>query len=202
MQLIHLKIFFLRPWFAYSLDNNDAQVKQGEIEPTLSITIEEGETKEQSKRGKIEPSRSITIEEDETKEQSKREKIEPSLSNTIEEDKTKEQSSQTSYSPLRIAASNGIVEIFDNMLKVYPQVIEEISKDEQNILHVAISHRQREIFKRIKKMKMIINRLASRIDNKGYTILHHVADISNYHRGNQPGPAFQLQQELKWFEVS
>ena len=128
---------------------------------------------------------------------------EPSQSMKIIEDETKEQSNQTSYSPLLIAASNGIVEIFDNMLKVYPQGIEHISKDEQNILHVAISHRQREIFKRIKKMKMImINRLATRIDNKGYSILHHVADMSYYQGGNQPGPAFQLQLELKWFEVS
>jgi hypothetical protein len=38
------------------LDNNEAQVKQGEIEASLSITIEEDETKEQSKRGKIETS--------------------------------------------------------------------------------------------------------------------------------------------------
>ncbi|XP_023870307.1 ankyrin repeat-containing protein NPR4 [Quercus suber] len=108
---------------------------------------------------------------------------------------------QTSYTPLLIAASKGIVEIVDNMIEVYPQGIEHTSSNEQNILHVAISHRKKEIFQRMKKMKTIMTyRLASRIDKKGYTILHHVADTKNYDGGHQPGPAFQLQEELKWFK--
>lgn len=120
---------------------------------------------------------------------------------TIEEQT--DDTNQTSYTPLLIAASKGIVEIVDNMIELYPQGIEHTSSNEQNILHVAISHRKKEIFQRMKKMKTIMTRrLASRIDKKGYTILHHVADTKNYDGGHQPGPAFQLQEELKWFKVS
>jgi hypothetical protein len=64
---------------------------------------------------------------------------------------------------------------------VHPQAIEHVTKDEENILHVAIKYRQREIFRLVKKMKIIMgSRLVSRIDNRGYTILHHVADTRNY----------------------
>jgi hypothetical protein len=104
--------------------------------------------------------------------------------------------------PLLIAAREGIVEIVDEILKEHPQAIEHVTKDEENILHVAIRFRQMEIFRRVKKMKAIMEcRLASRIDNKGYTILHHVADMGNYDGGTKAGPALQLQEELKWLEV-
>uniref|UniRef100_A0A7N2LU38 PGG domain-containing protein n=2 Tax=Quercus lobata TaxID=97700 RepID=A0A7N2LU38_QUELO len=119
-------------------------------------------------------------------------------SNPIE--KQEQQTDQTSYTPLLIAASKGIVEIFDCMIGVNPQGIEHISRDEENILHVAINHRRKEIFQRIKEKKTMTRRLASRIDKKGYTILHHAADMKSYDRGPQPAPVFQLQEELKWFE--
>ncbi|XP_059437027.1 ankyrin repeat-containing protein NPR4-like [Corylus avellana] len=107
----------------------------------------------------------------------------------------------SNYIPLLIAASEGIVEIVNEILQVYPQAIEHVTKDEENILHVAIKYRQMEIFRRVKKMKIIRDcRLVSRIDNRGYTILHHVADTEKYDGGNKAGPALQLQAELKWLE--
>ncbi|XP_041028405.1 uncharacterized protein LOC121268279 [Juglans microcarpa x Juglans regia] len=51
-------------------------------------------------------------------------------------------SEQEPYTPLLIAATDGIVEIVDEILQQHPQAIEHLSKDEENILHVAISHRQ------------------------------------------------------------
>jgi hypothetical protein len=96
----------------------------------------------------------------------------------------------SNYTPLLIAASAGIVEIVDEILKVHPQAIEHVTKDEENILHVAIKYRQREIFRLVKKMKIIMgSRLVSRIDKRGYTILHHVADTRNYDGGIEAGPA-------------
>jgi hypothetical protein len=98
--------------------------------------------------------------------------------------------------------SEGIVDIFHEIIDAHPQAIEHVTKDEESILHVAIRYRQLEIFRCVKEMELITKyRLASRIDARGYTILHHVADIGNYNGGNIAGPAFQLQDELKWFEV-
>jgi ankyrin repeat protein len=105
-------------------------------------------------------------------------------------DPVKEINWTSNYTPLLIAASAGIVEIVDEILKVHPQAIEHVTKDEENILHVAIKYRQREIFRLVKKMKIIMgSRLVSRIDKRGYTILHHVADTRNYDGGIEAGPA-------------
>jgi hypothetical protein len=109
---------------------------------------------------------------------------------------------QTPDTPLLIATSEGIVEIFDEILDVHPQAIEHINKDEVTIVVAAIRHRQREIFRRLKMMKGVMeHRLFSLIDKRGYTILHHAADMKNYNGGTRAGPALQLQEELQWFEV-
>ncbi|KAG7959491.1 hypothetical protein I3843_10G072700 [Carya illinoinensis] len=112
-------------------------------------------------------------------------------------------SEQEPYTPLLIAATEGIVEIVHEILQQHPQAIEHLSKDEENILHVAISHRQIEVFRYLKKMDVILRcRLVSRLNVRGYTILHQVADIKNSREGNETtgGPAFELRDELKWFE--
>ncbi|XP_015879496.2 uncharacterized protein LOC107415650 [Ziziphus jujuba] len=101
---------------------------------------------------------------------------------------------------LLTATSNGIVEIVKEILRVYPQAVEHVSDAGQNILHVAVKHRQLEIFNHIRKMELPMSRLVRRIDDNGYTILHHVGVMKFYRGGTLPGPALQLQEELHWFE--
>ena len=104
--------------------------------------------------------------------------------------------------PLLTAASEGIVEIFAKIIEAHPQAIEHLDKDEENILHVAVAHRQKEILDRLEQMMVIRKcRLVSRITINGYTLLQQVADIK-YYEGDKAGPCFQLQEELEWFEVS
>ncbi|XVF26114.1 hypothetical protein REPUB_Repub13aG0272000 [Reevesia pubescens] len=102
--------------------------------------------------------------------------------------------------PLFIAASTGIVEIVNEILNVYPQAVEHISKTGQNILHVAILHRTYKVFNLVKN-KEEATRLVRGIDNHVCTILHHAADTKYYHGGTKPTHALKLQQELTWFEV-
>jgi hypothetical protein len=103
---------------------------------------------------------------------------------------------------LLLATSNGIVEIVKEILDVYPQAVEHVSRKGQNIMHVAIKNRQKEIFNMVKKMEIPMTRLVRRIDKNGYTLLHHVAVMHYYSGGTLPGPALQLQEELHWFDVS
>ncbi|TYG65589.1 hypothetical protein ES288_D06G198300v1 [Gossypium darwinii] len=109
-------------------------------------------------------------------------------------------SSSGTDTPLIIAASTGIVEIVKEILDMYPQAVEHISKTGQNILHVAILHRKYKVFKLV-HTKEEAKRLVRGIDNDGCTILHHAADIKYYQGGTIPTPALELQQELKWFEA-
>ncbi|XP_034909685.1 uncharacterized protein [Populus alba] len=102
--------------------------------------------------------------------------------------------------PLFIATSNGIVEIAEEILDKFPQGIELVNDEGQNILHVAVMNRRREIFRLVKKKNILVTRLSSSVDNNGFTLLHQVAHVKHYSGGAKPGPALQLQEEIKWFK--
>ncbi|KAL5842427.1 hypothetical protein ACOSQ3_013030 [Xanthoceras sorbifolium] len=101
--------------------------------------------------------------------------------------------------PLFAAIRTGNAELVKLILKEHPQAIELINHRNQNILHMAAIYRQKEIFDIVKTKEIPMRRLARRIDEKGYTILHSVADTKYYKGGTRSGPAYQLQEELDWF---
>ncbi|KAH7569420.1 hypothetical protein JRO89_XS06G0158800 [Xanthoceras sorbifolium] len=103
--------------------------------------------------------------------------------------------------PLFAAIRTGNAELVKLILKEHPQAIELINHRNQNILHMAAIYRQKEIFDIVKTKEIPMRRLARRIDEKGYTILHSVADTKYYKGGTRSGPAYQLQEELDWFNV-
>ncbi|KAK0578432.1 hypothetical protein LWI29_010301 [Acer saccharum] len=102
--------------------------------------------------------------------------------------------------PLFAAIRAGNVKVVKLILEEYPQALEQINIMNQNILHVAAMYRQKEIFNLVKTNKIPMIRLARQIDIDGYTILHSVADTQHYKGGTRSGPAYKLQEELKWFD--
>jgi hypothetical protein len=117
-------------------------------------------------------------------------------------DATNSSLTRKEHIPLFIATMNGIEEIVWEIINQYPHAIEHLNEEGQSILDVAVMHRQKEIFNLVKQQKVPLARLHRVIDKKGNTLLHHVADMSQYRGGTKPGPANQLQDELQWFEVS
>ncbi|XP_031262085.1 ankyrin repeat-containing protein NPR4-like [Pistacia vera] len=104
-------------------------------------------------------------------------------------------------SPLFMATEKGIIKIVKEILKFGPQLIEHKNHLKQNILHVAIKHRQKKIFDHVKRMKIPMIRLVRGIDKNGYTILHHAANTRDDSREIHPaGPVYELQEELKWYK--
>ncbi|XP_028793578.1 uncharacterized protein LOC114749251 [Neltuma alba] len=104
------------------------------------------------------------------------------------------------YTPLLLAASSGIIEIVEKIIESHPDAVSHVSQhDEQNVLHVAVKHRQRNIYKHLKEYK-VLKGLAFHIATDNCTLLHQVARMDYYDGGNQPGVVFQLQEELRWFE--
>ncbi|KAK3204281.1 hypothetical protein Dsin_018327 [Dipteronia sinensis] len=104
-------------------------------------------------------------------------------------------------SPLLLAAEAGIIEIVKEMFHYCPQAVALVNWKKQNILHVAAMYRQKEVFDVVDWKKVPMHsRLAQELDKDGYTILHHVADMEHYSGGTYPGPAYQLQEEIKWFK--
>ncbi|XP_011000220.1 PREDICTED: uncharacterized protein LOC105107850 [Populus euphratica] len=105
--------------------------------------------------------------------------------------------------PLFIATSNGIEEIAKEILQKFPQYVELINETGQNIMHVAVMHRQWAIYRFVeKKFKPIMVKLSWKIDNNGYTLLHHIAHMKHYRGGTKPSPVLKLQEEIQWFKVS
>ncbi|GKV40276.1 hypothetical protein SLEP1_g47943 [Rubroshorea leprosula] len=102
--------------------------------------------------------------------------------------------------PLIIAARTGIKEIVDEIINVYPQALEHVTRSGQNILHVAILHRNH-ILDRIRSEREVVKRkLVLGIDHDGDTILHKAARTKYYRGGTTSTVALRLQEELRWFE--
>ncbi|XP_059428526.1 uncharacterized protein LOC132162289 [Corylus avellana] len=81
------------------------------------------------------------------------------------------------------------------------QAVEHIDNEERTILHVAIKYRQLEVFELVSNMEVVMRWMIRRIDNKGNTILHMVGiKREDYVPEKLRGPAFELQDELIWFE--
>ncbi|KAJ0016941.1 hypothetical protein Pint_09587 [Pistacia integerrima] len=103
--------------------------------------------------------------------------------------------------PLLLATERGIVEIVNKILEQWPQLVEYKNHLNQNILHVAIKHRQSEIFDSVKNMKIPMTRLVRVVDTNGYTILHHAAYMEHETTEIHPaGPVYELQEEIKWYK--
>ncbi|GLT50510.1 hypothetical protein SLA2020_239930 [Shorea laevis] len=130
---------------------------------------------------------------------------------TVGEKESDEVSSQTggkgtafvslSDIPLIIAASRGILEIVEMIHKEYPQALEHVTQNGQNILHVAILYRQYHIFEYVKdKSGAVKRRLVLGIDKNGDTILHKAAHTKYYREGTKSTVALNLQDELERFK--
>ncbi|KAF2291057.1 hypothetical protein GH714_019438 [Hevea brasiliensis] len=100
------------------------------------------------------------------------------------------------------ATEMGIVEIVRETIQEYPEVIDRLNDKLQNILHVAVLHRRKEIFHKLRGYMGEIQwkRMTEAFAADGYTLLHLVASTEFYTEGTRPGPALQLQEELMWFE--
>ncbi|XP_057746163.1 ankyrin repeat-containing protein ITN1-like [Arachis stenosperma] len=103
------------------------------------------------------------------------------------------------YTPLLMAAGSGIIEIVEKIIDMNPEAISHVSQDEHNVLHMAVKHRQLKIFNLIKR-NSAFKSLIHRITGEGRTLLHQVARMEFYKEQRLPGVAFQLQDELRWYE--
>ncbi|CAK9182228.1 unnamed protein product [Ilex paraguariensis] len=103
--------------------------------------------------------------------------------------------------PLLLATKSGIMEIVEEILTMYPQAVDHVDHNGQNILHRAIKYRQMQVFDLVEKMEIPMRRLTRKIDNNGNSILHCVGKRSQDHEADMRSPALILQEELHLFEV-
>ncbi|KAK2650645.1 hypothetical protein Ddye_018134 [Dipteronia dyeriana] len=118
---------------------------------------------------------------------------------TMIKQRRKKKKEEEDQSPLFAATKTGNAELVEMILKEHPQALEYKNSKKQNILHIAVKYRQKEIFDYVLRKRVPMLRLVRQIDGDGYTILHSVADTTHYTKGTRSGPAYNLQEELEWF---
>ncbi|KAK7386238.1 hypothetical protein VNO78_26311 [Psophocarpus tetragonolobus] len=115
------------------------------------------------------------------------------------EERRKNKEEPPERTSLLIATKTGIVEIVEHFLHVNPQAIYHVTQNKQNILTMAVKYRQKKIVRIIQK-KGVLDSLVGQISDKGRTILHEVARMDYYKGEHLAGVAFQLQDELRWYD--
>ncbi|GMY16800.1 ankyrin repeat and protein kinase domain-containing protein 1 [Fagus crenata] len=90
-------------------------------------------------------------------------------------------------SPILIAAKNGITEIVEEILELFPVAIHDMNEHKKNIVLLAVENRQpHSVFRRV--------------DHKGNSALHLSAKLGDHKPWLIPGAAFKIQWEIKWHE--
>jgi hypothetical protein len=107
----------------------------------------------------------------------------------------------SSDTPLILAAKNGIIEIVEIILQLYPQAVEHVNAAGENIFHVAARYRRKEILDLLQHSDVPRWRLNRMLNEEGDSILHQAAHYSKDHLRDRPGEALLMQSEILWFKV-
>lgn len=108
--------------------------------------------------------------------------------------------------PFLVAASNGIVEMVNEILTLIPSAIHNTNSKKENVLLVAVINRQPHVVEtirmRMKDKKEVWNNLILGVDEDENTILHLAAKaLSEDKPWQMSGSALQMMWDITWFQV-
>ncbi|XP_068498016.1 uncharacterized protein [Phaseolus vulgaris] len=99
------------------------------------------------------------------------------------------------------AAKSGNTNILELILKHYPNFLFEVSSCKQSLLHIAILHRQRSVYKLILKNEVAKNVLTKLVDSKGNNVLHLAGEMEQAEKQSKLSTQNVLMSsEEKWFK--
>ena len=100
-----------------------------------------------------------------------------------------------------IAAQNGVTEMVEKILEQFPVAVHDMNADKKNIVLLAVEHRQPHVYQLLLKRNILKDSLFRKLDKNGNSALHLAAMLGDYKPWLIPGPALQMQWEIKWYEV-
>ncbi|XVF77832.1 hypothetical protein PTKIN_Ptkin14bG0079000 [Pterospermum kingtungense] len=111
------------------------------------------------------------------------------------------------FNPLFEAAKLGSSEYLAVLIRSYPELAWETDRENKTIFHIAVKHRQVNVFNLIYsvgslKEVVVAYEIARHISGVFDNILHLTAELPSAHELNVvSGAALQMQRELLWFQV-
>ncbi|WVY93993.1 hypothetical protein V8G54_033081 [Vigna mungo] len=103
------------------------------------------------------------------------------------------------YTPVLIAAKNGIIEMVEKILELFPGAVHDMDADKKNIVLLAAENRHPQLYELLKKNNLK-QTLFSKVDNNGNSALHLAARLGDHNHSLIPGAAaLQMQWEIKWY---
>lgn len=103
---------------------------------------------------------------------------------------------------LFVAAKLGKAEFLTTLIRSYPDLIWKVDENRYTIFHIAVTHRQEEIFKLIYEIGAIKDLIATYKDDDGNNMLHLAGKLAPLPRlACVSGATLQMQREILWFKV-
>nr|XP_028956174.1 uncharacterized protein LOC103408076 isoform X8 [Malus domestica] len=102
--------------------------------------------------------------------------------------------------PILIAARNGVTEMVEKILELFPVAIHDMNKEKKNMVLLAVEHRQPHVYKLLLKRNILKESVFGRVDHEGNSALHLAAKLGEHKPWLIPGAALQMQWEIKWYE--
>ncbi|KAF3436251.1 hypothetical protein FNV43_RR23343 [Rhamnella rubrinervis] len=99
-----------------------------------------------------------------------------------------------------IAAKNGVTEMVEKILELFPVAVHDMNADKKNIVLLAVEHRQPHVYRLLLKRNILKDTVFRKLDKNGNSALHLAAILGGYKPWLIPGAALQMQWEIKWFE--
>lgn len=104
--------------------------------------------------------------------------------------------------PILIAAKNGVIEIVEKILELFPTALYDADSKEKNIVLLAAENKQTNLYQLLlKKSHLKRESEFGKVDIYWNSVLHLAARFGNSKPWRIGGPALQMQWEVKWFEV-
>ncbi|KAA8543283.1 hypothetical protein F0562_021222 [Nyssa sinensis] len=102
--------------------------------------------------------------------------------------------------PILIAAKNGVTEMVEKILQLFPVAINDVNSDNKNIVLLAVEHRQPHVYQFLLDRYKVKDSVFRMVDKDGNSALHLAATLGQYRPWLIPGAALQMQWEIKWYE--
>ncbi|KAJ9696089.1 hypothetical protein PVL29_008372 [Vitis rotundifolia] len=119
----------------------------------------------------------------------------------LSEIENKNQEKGILWTPILIAAKNGIKEMVERILICSPMAIHDVSPEKKNVVLLAVENRHPHVYKvLLKNVNNMTDSVFGAVDNNGNSALHLAAMFTDNKPWLTPGAALQMQWEVKWFE--